>query len=562
MAGRRIVRTIVLTTFILAGTSLWVEQATAAWKPARPEGDLPRVRLVPETETKQSEQRPRSTYVMVPPGESAVFVVSGQGRMRIRTQPAYTPADKSGVFRLRVCFDDTTCRRFKRRSQPAEVVTVIPLRSSQPTVAAKTITLRPQVGKEDVLEIEVPAGTRRITIENPGRDPKPLFLRVLLQGDLVQKPIAATRDQSGQDHHLSVQLDAAQLGYDSNAYLAPADDNDNTGKLFWPAGAEVEYRDRSWRAMELGARYAFKGRLFQESLLNEYRHRLEARQEWAPASKSRAGGWTLELEEGLTYKQSTFFGRGDEAELETITSQGDTLSLADRFNSLTLNLTPSAAWRISEDIEATASFTWRLRNYVEDYAAYADIYSLDQDSKEFELGLEWEAMPNLNISGTLNRADKQYDQKYSRDADGMEIEAVAANYVKTSGTVGIKWGARVGLRLGGELKVYQNSDQYEGYWDYSGTALEATGGWRWQKGHRVDLKVRRSETDHDRSRVENDPSFPLRSKTVLNVRASAQYRLSPRFEWVGRLHYKDYDYNSRLFAYTRTLVQAGVRFEF
>ena len=241
---------------------------------------------------------------------------------------------------------------------------------------------------------------------------------------------------------------------------------------------------------------------------------------------------------------------------------GDTLSLADRFNSMTLNVTPSVTWEISDIVTATGYFTWQLRDYVEDYDAYADVYSLDQNNKEYGLELEWDATNDLRVTGSAKYTDKQYDEKFSRDASSILVPDVAANYVKTSGEISIDWGERYGPRLGGKFKSYQNTDQYDGYWDYSGMALEADGGWRWEEGHSFDLKIRRSESDYDLSHVLNDPTQPLRSKTVLNVRVSCEYRLRPNLDLVGSFHYKDYDYNSRTFAYTRALMQAGVAYGF
>ena len=548
-----------MAVVLLVGLVLYASTAQASWKPAKPAAGTQRFRLVPESaDTAPTQKQSKASYVVLPAGQQVVYRVHGQGRVRIKMRPAFDSPRDDAFFRVGVCFNDTNCRKFKRRSRPDESFNLIPAGSTVPTSATARL-----LGMENVLELDVSDGTRTITVENRNRDGREIFLRILLEGELTQPRAAKTSRKTTKaskrkgGSKVVVQVDAAQLGFDSNAYMAPVDDNNNQTEIFWPARAEVAFKNRTSLPIELGAKYAFKSRIYQKSILNEYRHRFDVVQKWEASD-----GLTLSLEEGLAYKQSTFFGRGEESELEAVTADGDTLSLGDRFNNYSVSLNPSVDWELTEDLVVTGWFTWKMRDYVEDYVSYPSKYSLDQDSMEFGLELEYDVTPDLSFTGVVRRTDKQYDEKFSRDEFGIEVETVAANYVKDSGSLGVDWGKRYGLRLGGEIKFFQSTDQYQGYWDYSGLAVEGSGGWRWETGHRFELKVRHSESDHDRSHVLNDVAEPLRSKTVLNVRAGGQVRLNSRWELVGSLHYKDYDYNSRTFAYTRALVQAGMMYEF
>lgn len=536
---------------------IWPAVSEAApWKPVLPTDGAARARLQPAS---GAQPETRHSYAWLDPGDEVTYDVRGQGQLRIRTRPVYADATDDPVFRHSVCYDDTTCRRFKRRSAVDGEYRLQRVEGPLPVLGAPLL-----LGEEDVLEIETPAVDGPFTLKNRSGT-KSILVRVLVRDGLEPAPsgIAAAVPEPVANPvrtRLRWRIEPLQLGYDSNAYLAPADSNDAIGKLYWPLRARVDWR-RSDNGFTWSADYAFFARIYDERILNEYRNRLSAEQAWRPDRNSRLRPFRFALEESFATKNETFFGRGDDAEFETLVD-GAALSLEDRFDSWTFAAGPAVTWYAHDAVDLTGTFLWKRRDYREDYAEYPDIYALDQDRLEMELEVDWEASRRLDVTVLAGLTDKRYDEKYSRDAGGDEIRAETARYVKTWAQLEVDWGDRSGPRLGAELKYYRNRDRYAGYWDSDGFAVEGLAGWETAAGHRILARVRRSHTGYDRSHVRNDPSEPLRSKTVWNVRLYGRYRFGDRIEGIARLHYKDYDYNSRLFAYTRLLTRAGVRFTF
>lgn len=529
----------------------------APWKPVLPMDPAARARLIEAGQTRPASS---ASYAWLEPGDEIRFDVVGEGELRIRTRPVFADTGDDEVFRLAVCYDDTTCRYFKRRSA---VDATWSLERVDGVVPAAPLLL----GEEDVLEIGMPALDAPLTLRNRSRT-KAVLVRVLVRGGLepaaprmtVEEPEPIRSSVQTVRTRVDWDVDLLQLGWDSNAYLAPADSSSEQGRFFWPVRAGVDWR-RTSRDLTWKAGYSFSGRLYDDEILNEYRNRLDAEQSWRPDRDSKLHDFRFGLEESFATKNETFFGRGDDVEFETITD-GAALSLKDRFDAWTFSAGPVIDWQASGTLELTGAFSYLRRDYREDYAGHSDIYSLDQDRFEYTLEADWEATDQLEVSAQTGLTDKRYDEKFVRDADGLEIRSETARYVRTWAQVELDWEHESGLSLGAELKLYRNRDQFAGYWDSDGFAIEGTAGWETEGGHRVRARLRRSSTDYDLSRVGNDPSEPLRSKDVWNLRADGRYRLSDRVDAVARLHYKDYDYNSRLFAYERLLTRAGVAVSF
>ena len=552
--------------FITMSVLLIFSAATvdAAWVPGRAESGPLQVILVPAVTGQRdgvtNEGRPLErtgpTYLVLAPGDTVVYRITGDGEMRIRTIPAFGSRLDEPVFRLAVCFGDT-CRKFKRRSQVDQELLPVPKRGGTMTGEHEAARL---LGEENVLDLELPDGNPVVRIVNRNRNGREIYLRVLFRGGIEQARRRPLRRRRGSD--LYAQVDLLRLGYNDNIYLTPKEGTGRESAFFWPVRAEVGYRHRSSRAFNLGIGYRFDGHVYRKSILNESRHRIALEENFKGARDSWLRNLSVGLEQQLRVKYSTFFGRGEDEEMATYSDTGDTVSLATRFNNTALRLRGDLRYALSNRLAAIGSIGWSNQDYHDDFQAYPDIYSLDYDRLDLLFKLSWRVGRTLRFTGSVDYYRKQYDEKWARDAAGDIVETLTADYSKLAYILQGNWGEITGPQLGLEAKHYANTDQYEGYWDYSGTALEAKVGWRWQQGHHCGVSLRRSETDYDRSHVGHNAANPLRHKEIVNLRLDAGYSLQPWLELIGELHYKDYDYNNPTFAYTRTRLIVGLESEF
>ncbi|MBD3220783.1 hypothetical protein GF314_06035 [bacterium] len=109
------------------------------------------------------------------------------------------------------------------------------------------------------------------------------------------------------------------------------------------------------------------------------------------------------------------------------------------------------------------------------------------------------------------------------------------------------------------LGVLVTRDLHEGYWDRQTRIVLAEVGWRSRADWELELRVRRSISDYDRSTVGNDPGAPLREKDSWRVRLQGEAPLSDAVLVFGAWNLEDLENNCRTFAYSRGTVVIGVQ---
>ncbi len=541
----------------LAGLTWAVGSASAAWRPVAADSTAGhRVRLV--VVSPQEQERPlRGIWTVLEPGQEMQFNLGGSGRVRLESRPLYADPTEQDSYRLRIAVDDSV-RRLRRHSAWQYNVRLQSLGSTQPNESQALVG----IGEADRVELQWNQTEGRFVVGNRSRQGRVILCRVLLDADvhrLRRKSSAATKDDRARTWGLKAGV--PRLGWDSNAYLTAKTDTVPEAKWFLPVELDMNVeRDLSGRTA-VQAKYTFDGSFYDEPILDERRHRLRLGGTTRLGSQKPRQGTDLFYAYRFTHKNDTYNGRGDREEFETIDPiSGQSIPLGNRFDYNEHRLEGGLRKYFSRNVVGTADVSVRNKDYVEDFATYPDIYALDQSQVDLEFGVDWRLRRYTHLAVILTTYKRSYDEKFARDAAGNEIVDTPSTLRHRSLAFTADYGRSTGLRANGELKFFNSTDQYEGYWDYSGTAIEVGGGWRWPTGHRVGASLRYSRKSYDAAHVDHDPAQDLRQKNYLNFKLSGDYIVSSRWTGLIRYRYKDADNNNEPFAYTRAEIVFGLTY--
>lgn len=520
----------------------WSSTALATLRPAVPLPDPGRVRIALPPGEGASPAAEGPGYYYLEPGDALTFPVTGSGSMRIRARSVQDREDASGHIRYSVVFGDLGTRRWKRISRPSQAGVLVGDARAAGTGRQRIL------GEEDVLNLEVPPGTDRVTLllREGGAD---AIVRVFF-GDGITQPNRKPAVRSGA--RLDGEVKLAFGGYDSNAYLSPKDANASVDKVFWPAAFSLRYRGRSSPGFRWQGEYGFAGEFYGESVLNSQDHRLRFKEAWTP----EPGTWALEFRQGLEVQNETFVGRGDLEEFETSVGS-DTVSLGDRFDNLEFSLEASPYWVLSSVNVLEFSLAYRYRDYRQDYGAYTDIYSLDQTRWEAEIGLLTRLGSGWRLKSSSDHQLKLYKEKPSRDQNGNIIYGEFSRLSRHRLRLDLARTVREGLELDAGVEGVVRVDHYDGYWNYSGFGVDAGIGWRWKPGHRIHAGVDYSDLAYDTATVAYVIGGPLRDKSDFRATLDARYRFDRRIEFELAFIYRDRGNNSPNFAFTQAQLIGG-----
>ena len=396
---------IVLVAFLATpaqATQDWIRVDSTLWVPIPASGPSISVKLVEDT-----GEFVRGTWRMIAPGDTLHFAVRGTGMLRLETRAVLGPGDASAEFRMGVRTAPSTVRALVRRSDGVQ--DLVAVSEATADVAMRTATV-------DRWETELVAGSEGIDVFLRENRAHPVLARVLARGELERPaPEPSRRSRVTWD----LQAGVLGAGFDTNAYLAPSDSNSAETKLFWPAEFFVGTRIDAARNFDLRFDYSFNGLFYGDTILNEYRHRLGARQSWSRVSFGLLGEAVIELEQRIRTKNRTYFGRGYNEEIETAAGSPPAQDgfLADRYD-----------WRegwVGADVMVGgrngigygATVGYVRRNYVEDYENDPDTYSLDQGGVAGALRVEWRNEADAWARFTAGVRDRRYDEKFARDVN-------------------------------------------------------------------------------------------------------------------------------------------------
>ncbi len=537
---------------------LWTaDPAAAAWRPVAADSTGGhRVRLVVVSAQEQEEPL-RGIWTVLEPGQEMQFVLGGNGRVRLESRPVYANPAERESYRLRIAVGDTV-RKLRRRSAWQYNVRLQELGSAQPNESQSLVG----VGEADRVEFQWNQTEGSFVVGNRSRDDRVILCRVLLDVgvDKLRRGAGTTADREPA-RTWGLKAGFPQLGWDSNAFLTAKNDTTPEAKWFLPVELNLHVeRDLSGRTA-VQAKYTFDGSFYDEPVLDERRHRLQFGGTTRLGSQKPRQGTDLFYAYRFTHKNDTYNGRGDREEFETIDPiSGQPIPLGNRFDFNEHRLKGGLQKHFSRNVVGTAEVSVRHKNYVEDFATYPDIYALDQDQVDLEVGIDWRLRRYTHVAVLLSTYKRNYDEKFARDAAGNEIVDTPSTLRHGSLKLTADYGRGTGLRANGELKFFNSTDQYAGYWDYSGTAVGVSGGWRWAEGHKLAVTLRYSRKSYDNAHVNHDPAQDLRQKNYLNVKLSGDYIVSSRWAGLIRYQYKDADNNNEPFAYTRAEIICGLRY--
>ena len=532
--------------------------AEAAWKPVSPAGDLDRVRVIVVTGA-DNESPERGIWTVLDPGQEMRFTLTGRGPVRLETRPEFGSEIESDAYRLLVALPDTV-RRLKRHAPWENNVRYQAAHSANPSASQSIVGL----GETDQWQLDWQSVQGDLVVTNRIENQRRILCRVLLgEGVAKYKKPGAPKKSKPLVQSFGFEAALPQIGWDSNAFVAAKDAPaaEKEAQWFLPVDLEFNFEKDFNVRTAWQAKYTFEGSFYSDPVLDERRHRVHLGGESHLGSLKRRQGVDFFYGYRFTDKNDTYNGRGDREEFETtdpVTNQP--VPLGNRFDYQEHRLVGGLSKDLGRRSEAKATVSGLSKDYKHDYAAYSDIYSLDQDHLEFELEFVFRPRRDVKLGARGTYLAKDYVEKFSRDLTGAEVIETPTSLHNTSLILGGDFGRGEGLRSHAEVKFFSSSDQYAGYWDYSGYAVEGGGGWRWAEGHKIDASLRYSSKDYDNSHVDHDPALPLRVKSVLNFRLTGEYVLNENWEGIARLHYKDAENNNAAFAYTRTEIIFGLSY--
>lgn len=541
-----------------AGGWTWEPVGSRKWVPLKPLDHGERVALAALDDAGASTPL-HGLWTRVAPGDTVAFAVRGDGMLRVETRPVFASEAAVRRYKLGVETAPGTWRHLIRRERFEAIAQVA---GQQPAL---------RLGQADRWQTPLLADTEVVRVTLREERSAPVFVRVLGRGDIAVRRDAANvvarhrPEPSTADRPWRLRARATVgAAHDSNPYLVPRDIADTTAvrdAWYWPVdlAATVTLEDALPFRVDLG--YTFAGTFYDDDILGQTRHRVQLRETWDRLGLGPLGEGRLRLDQRLRTRDRTFFGRGDIEEFETGSDAvpGATVPLGDRFDwrevhlGADLRLSPARRW--TADLGAF----WLRRDYTEDYPDEPDIYALDQDrlgidlAVRRELGGPWD----VGLVGAVQWWN--YDEKFARDAQGVEQPAQTTRYRRVPLTVEVRRHVRHGLRADLAVGALITSDRYQGYWDRQTLIVLGKLEWRARGPWSASVRARHSSTEYDASTVGNDVGGVLREKSSLRLAVQGDYRIDDRMEVVAVWRWTDLENNSSTFAYTRGTLEAGVR---
>lgn len=547
---------------VVEAAMVWRPVGTDKWVPLVPDDGSDRVTLRAVADDGSTSEL-HGRWSRLAPGDTVGFAIRGEGALRVETRPQFATDAAARRYRLGVHTAPDVWRLLVRREEFATAAT------------AAGVGTAFRLGSVDRWETALLTDSERVLVTLREERSAPVWVRVLARGDVErleeQRAASATvarrpeSDRAGDRSPWTWELGVTSgAGHDGNAYLTPRDVADTTAvrdAWFLELALDAELVLERGLPFELELDYAFYGRFYDDTILDETRHRLLVRQTFDHLDLGPGGDGRLRLDQKFRSRDRTFFGRGDFEEFITGSDAvpGADVPLGDRFDwrewslSAVLRLKPTADW----EIELTAF--WLHRDYTEDYDREPDIYALDQNRTGAELAVRRDLAADwdLGLAGEVQWWD--YAEKFARNAQGDELADVTTRLRRVPLEMELRYRPRHGLRGNLAAGTLITRDLQEGYWDRQTLILLAKAEYRARGPWSLDMRVRRSVTDYDVSTVGNVPGGPLREKDSWRASLGGEYRVHDHVEIFAEWDWKDRENNSRTFAYRRAVVVTGVR---
>ncbi len=527
-------------TFVVLVLSGQSDRAFGAWVRLEAEGEPTVTRLfdVGSTEVGPS-------YAILAAGDTLTFILARDGALRIVTRPLAMVGEDIGTARFGMKLGSAKPRRLKRTSPMDSTVSL-----------GLELSSLYAIGEENRLVVTNAVSGDVLHLWSRQKDGRPVLVRLLRHREAkANQSIRRRADQL--DWNSRVVLTA--LGYDDNAYLAPAGENTAVGKTFANLEAAAGVKVKLAKRLSADLSYTFKGRFYDDDILNETRHYLALGQRWRSAPR---GGWKVVVSEYMKWSDKTFFGRGADEEYETSDDTGSPLPLGDRFDHSETGAGLEVSRKLSETLRWSVMARTRDRNYTEDYVDVSDIYALDYAAHRMGSALDLKLRSPWRARIAWSRSWKKYEDKPARDAGGFVLETSFMELRYDGVDVRLKRRPNAGWTLDASWRRRDTDDQQAGYWDVSRTTAVVGSGWRWSGGHRIALSWRQVSYPYDNARLSYDQAEELRDKTITDWRLRGILSLGESSDLVLEFQDRDTDYNSPSFAYRRRLVSAGVEFRF
>ncbi len=541
-----------------AQTIEWRRSESAAWIAIAPERTTPRHSLEAVDAEGTSTPLP-GRWMVLAPADTLHFAVRGEGTLRVQTRALFDSSAKSRRYRLGVLTAPGNWRHLTRHS------------AFETDVQWAGSTTVQRAAEVDGWETPLVSGAEAIAVTLREQSSAPVLVRVLVRGEIERPWTAPSQSASAAPKSLrwkrNLEVSAARAGYDGNAYYTPSDIADTTevrDAWYWPLAiaASVELEDEL--PFDVALSYDFSTQQYDDAVLDEVRHRITLRETWSRLGLGPFGSGRLRLQQHLRTKNDTFFGRGDNEEFETGSGlvPGARVGLGDRFDwrefgvAAELTTRPSRAWRV--ELETF----WLRRDHAEDFADEPEIYSLDQDRVGTNVTVRREFGPRWEFSARAGGQWWNYEEKFARDASGVELPTVATRLRRWPLELALEHRPGRTLRFDLALGTLVTTDLRDGYWDRSTLIASGAAQWDPRGPWSVGLRARHSTTAYDRARLDFASVGPLREKDSWRLRVNAEFRASERWDAFGSLAYTNLDNNSRTFAYERSVFETGVRAKF
>jgi len=468
-------------------------------------------------------------------GDTLRFDLRGSGSLRVETRAVVDDGTAEASYRMGVRTSPSVVRKLSRNSGGAIAV--------QTDCGPSLIT----VLDADRWETEIVAGSERVDVFLREDRGQPVMVRLLARGEIERPGLAG-----GPPPEWNLEAGILGVGFTTNAYLAPSDSNSAETALFLPVDITAGVRIEPRRNLRLDFEYGFDAVLFSDTILNEYRHRLQAQQRWENLDLGRMGTGQFELEERLRTKDRTYFGRGYDEEAETAAGNppADQAPLADRFDWREYSVMADLGIEATDEFDYGFAAGYVRKDYVEDYEDDPNTYALDWGGAVAQAQAEWKNDRDFYVELTAEVSDRRYDEKYARDVDGNTIvtETSHLSYWPIDVEVGRR--PHIGWRWNAGVAATRILDHYEGYWDRTAWDFHADATLAMKEGHRFRLGVARSVTNYDRARVGNTPAGPIREKDTWSIGGKADYALGEHWRAVAEIDLVDRNNNSRTFDYS------------
>lgn len=527
----------------------WETVDSDLWIPIPPEAPADRARFDddPPLDTR--------TWTWLAPGDTLRFVVRGEGTLRVETRPNFRTDAPRRRYRLGVFTAPDTERKLIRRSAFEAFA----------TVDGDTV----RVGEVDRWETPMLSGSEEILVTLREERSAPLLARVLVRGDVQrpadgphEEPTAApvVADTSSDDRPWELEIAAAAIGYDGNAYLTPADSSDVRDAWYWPVEVDADLDVYDGERLEIEAQYRLDLRQYDDPILDETRHLVRLRQTLDDLDVM--GETRVRFEQRLRTRDRTFFGRGEFEEFETASDAivGQRRSLADRFDWVEGRLRAEVRVEPTRDWTLDLQGTVLRRDYVEDFDDEPDIWSLDQWRSGLEFAAERELRDDWAVEFETGFEAWNYDEKFSRDPTGALVRDLPTRLHRWPLSLAVGHDPSDGLAVEATLAALWTDDRRQDYWSrvtWSATFEAAWDADRWS----IESRVRASVTDYENATVDlDDPTTPIRTKDSLRFGVEGTYRWTEAIDTVLRYDHESLDNDNRRFAYDRDTVEAVLRF--